>query len=143
MKKSLYLISPVLVAGCLAMPTKSYGLATVCQQIACPANAAGVSQLAQNCQTTGAIRQMGHPGAVLAPVVVHHPRAQCMQRVAISHRGPRVLIPRVRTNIHRIVIGRTKTPTCFSPKKHSPILGECFFVMYKIKNAPNGAPIII
>ena len=54
MKKSLYLISPMLVAGCLAMPTKSYGLATVCQQIACPANAAGVSQLAQNCQTTGA-----------------------------------------------------------------------------------------
>ena len=36
------------------MPTKSYGIATVCQQIACPANAAGVSQLAQNCQTTGA-----------------------------------------------------------------------------------------
>ena len=50
------------------------------------------------------LRQTGHPGAIRAPVAVHHPRAQHLQRVAISHRGPRVLIPRVRTNIHPIVI---------------------------------------
>ena len=92
---------------------------------------------------TMVLRQTAHPGAIHAPVAAHHPRAQRLQRVAIFHRGPRVLIPRARTNIRRIVIGRTKTPTCFSPKKHSPILGECFVVMYKIKNAPNGAPVII
>ena len=79
------------------------------------------------------LHQTVHPGAAHAPVVAHHPRAQHRQRVAISHRGPRVLIPRVRTNIHRIVIGRTKTPTCFSPKKHSPILGECFVIAKYIR----------
>ena len=72
------------------------------------------------------LRQTGHPGAIHAPVAVHHPRAQHLQRVAIFHRGQRVLIPRVRTNIHPIVIGRIKTPACFSPKKHSPILGNVF-----------------
>ena len=74
---------------------------------------------------TMVLRQTGHPGAIHAPVAVHHPRAQHRQRVAIFHRGQRVLIPRVRTNIHPIAIGRTKTPACFSPKRHSPILGEC------------------
>ena len=72
------------------------------------------------------LRQTGHPGVIRAPVAVHHPRAQRLQRVAISHRGQRVLIPRVRTNIRRIVIGRIKTQLAFPPKNIPPLWGNVF-----------------
>ena len=72
------------------------------------------------------LRQTEDPGAIHAPVAAHHPRAQRLQRVAIFHRGPRVLIPRARTNIRRIVIGRIKTQLAFPPKSIPPFWGNVF-----------------
>ena len=65
------------------------------------------------------LRQTVHPGAAHAPVVAHHPRTQHRQRVAISHREPRVLMPRVRTNIHPIAIGNNHSLCSVSPIENS------------------------
>ena len=79
------------------------------------------------------LRQTVHPGAAHAPVVAHHPRAQHRQRVAISHREPRVLMPRVRTNIHPITIGNNHSLCSVSPIENStkkrPI-GRFFLFLY-------------